>query len=1534
MMTTYYSLVVIDSRVEEFHTLLAYLPCNSRTMIIEASEDGLTQIQNFVCQVIHENPDFVVSALHLICHGEPGILHLGNTVLDIAELSKRAATLESIGASLRGSNYVPEPNSWMVPGNSGEIFIYGCRAAEGIKGREFVEKLGVLTGSSIAASTTPTGNANLGGDWVLDLVVGEMASKSIALPNYPHVLALVEGNGSGNPLSGSGGSDAILGYGGNDSITGGAGDDFLDGGSGFDQASFSGVFANYSFSQEIEAFAPLVITGPDGVDVVENIERLVFSDATVQIDKTPVYDFRVNDESISGATQPALTALPNGGWVVFWYSSVAIYGQRYGADGKETGSEFQVNTTNSSAYSLSVSTLGDGGWVVVWEASTGGLYGQRFDPAASKVGSEFRINEGASFRQEVPVVSALDNGGWVVVWDSIDSSGNSKGVLGQRYDDNGNAVGVTFQVDSQPAAKDEADPAVTGLADGGWLVVWQNYGNNQNNDIYAQRYDADGDKVGAEFLVNSTTADEQRWASVQGLPGGGWIIAWETDVLPGDDSYDIHAQRYSSGGARVGDEFQVNASSQYRQGSTNIALLEDGGWLITWSNFDSSSITADVYKVSGQRFDSDGVPVGGEFTIDQSGGGSVAPSGLADGGWVVVWPGTKNDSGYIVGKRYDESGDAVSSGATYDLVITGDSSSQTLKGWGRGEPIYGMGGDDILNTGEDISPYLGEYSNQLFGGAGDDQLVGYLFSENLFDGGDGHDILIASTWLTSNYYVITPNSTGYTIAIPNVLSFMHTSYLVDVEEIVFSDKTVSLANGAPQGLPVIKGNLKNGELLTVDTSGITDPDGLGIFSYQWLRDGSIIPGPVSSSYSLVQSDVGHSISVRVAYKDGGLRIESVTSAGTANIADVGGQVSGTVTISGIPQEGNTLAVETSGIPTNDSSVTFRWFRDGEEIDNAFDDKTYVLVQDDVGSVIKAKVTYKVDGGGTNTIESLATAPVENVNDPATGDVEVIIDTGNQSILHADTDSLSDEDGLGALNFQWRRAGVDINGATSSSYTLQTEDVGKLITVKVSYTDGAGTYEQVFSQQGIVPGSTNNSPTGNAIVNGDLLQGAELIADVSSVSDVDGLGTFSYQWLRGGINISGASSSSYLLTQDDVGKKIQLLVSYTDGTGTQESILSAESAVVANTNDLPDGAVLIVGKAVVGNTLSVDASALTDLDGLGSFSYLWLRDGSVIGGATSSSYLLTEGDVGHSIAVKVSYLDQGFGSGTAESITSTGTSPVLQDVSESSSLVVSGLAVPGELLTVETQGVIDPDGLGPFSYQWLRDGQTISGATSSSYTVLNGDINKAISVKVSYVDGEGNNEAIFSAARFPVPDNTPEYIDLIEMYVVIPGRAPDASGLSFWSGIIDDGGTFEFIASEMWNSPPTRALYPAFMTMEETVTAIYDNVLNREPDEEGLDYWTDRWEANGPVETMLEMIDAIKTYSGTNPDALVAKQLFLNKVDVGAYLAISLESDDLDLAADAFNYLEDGNSLQDTFDYIDEQMDVLGQSSIAADEGLS
>ena len=130
--------------------------------------------------------------------------------------------------------------------------------------------------------------------------------------------------------------------------------------------------------------------------------------------------------------------------------------------------------------------------------------------------------------------------------------------------------------------------------------------------VYGQRYDAGGNTVNGEFLINTETNDKQQAPSVAALAGGGFVVTWRSRYQDGDGN-GIYAQQYDAGGIAVGSEFQVNTETADNQKGPSVAALQDGGFVIVWN---SMLQDGDVDGVFGQRFDASGNPVGLEFQIN------------------------------------------------------------------------------------------------------------------------------------------------------------------------------------------------------------------------------------------------------------------------------------------------------------------------------------------------------------------------------------------------------------------------------------------------------------------------------------------------------------------------------------------------------------------------------------------------------------------------------------------------------------------------------------------------------------------------------------------------------------------------------------------------------------------------------------------------------------------------------------------------------------------------------------------------------
>ncbi|MGB0467496.1 MAG: Ig-like domain-containing protein [Pontibacterium sp.] len=383
------------------------------------------------------------------------------------------------------------------------------------------------------------------------------------------------------------------------------------------------------------------------------------------------------------------TTPTDNGYITVWDSPgqdgsfYGVYGQRYDSSDNPIGAEFQINThTYWDQNGATVTGLKDGGFVVTWwgedsatgDASGAGISGQRFGADGNAVGDEFLVNTHTSNDQYAPSVTGLSDGGFVVAWfgsDPATDDGSEEGISGQRFSADGNAVGDEFLVNTH-TNNSQTSPSVAGLRDGGYVVTWHGEdsatGDASRYGISGQRFGADGNAVGDEFLVNTHTNNSQTSSSVTGLSTGGFVVAWVSyDSATGDAFAGISGQRFDASGNAVGTEFLVNAYTNNVQSTPSVTGLSDGGFVVTWQSQDTTTGDASYTGIAGQRFDVDGNAVGDEFLVNTHTDNrqyDPSVSGLSDGGVVVTWWGYGSDAGDtsgtgVYGQHFDAVGNKV-----------------------------------------------------------------------------------------------------------------------------------------------------------------------------------------------------------------------------------------------------------------------------------------------------------------------------------------------------------------------------------------------------------------------------------------------------------------------------------------------------------------------------------------------------------------------------------------------------------------------------------------------------------------------------------------------------------------------------------------------------------------------------------------------------------------------------------------------------------------------------------------------------------
>ena len=154
------------------------------------------------------------------------------------------------------------------------------------------------------------------------------------------------------------------------------------------------------------------------------------------------------------------------------------------------------------------------------------------------------------------------------------------------------------------------------LKSGGFAAVYTDASGVNGYDIYARRFDYNGTALDADdFLVNSTTSGTQADAGISALSDGGFVITYTAAGLTGDAGlYGVGAQRFDASGSKVGSEFLVNTTTADQQKYSAVTGLEDGDFVVTFS--DASGEDGAGLGIFAQRFDAgiSTVPVGHHLT--------------------------------------------------------------------------------------------------------------------------------------------------------------------------------------------------------------------------------------------------------------------------------------------------------------------------------------------------------------------------------------------------------------------------------------------------------------------------------------------------------------------------------------------------------------------------------------------------------------------------------------------------------------------------------------------------------------------------------------------------------------------------------------------------------------------------------------------------------------------------------------------------------------------------------------------------------
>ncbi len=378
---------------------------------------------------------------------------------------------------------------------------------------------------------------------------------------------------------------------------------------------------------------------------------------------------QLNVEAAGSQKRPDVKVLSTNDLIVSWHrdGDGAAFIRRFDSAGKPkalANPEFAVNaTTAGDQVDPAVAATPDGSFLATW-ASQGvdgdgaAVVVRRYSAGGVPAAGEGVVNTFTKGDQLAPSIATAGDGGSVIVWDSVGQDGDIDGIFGQRFDKEGKKLGGEFPL-NQTTANEQQRPAVAVFSTGKFAAAWESYGQQGGSgyDIALRCYGSDGVPAGNEMLANSVTADKQIAPSLAAFQDGSgkFALAWQSNLEDGG-GFGIRAALFYQDCTQILVPFAVNTTTNLEQSQPRVAFdAKTGGFVIVWRSDGQDGSGFGIYA---QRFDGLGAKVGSEWKINPVTFGeqsrptvAIDKNGIATFAWQTA---SEDNDGFAVKiARYD-----------------------------------------------------------------------------------------------------------------------------------------------------------------------------------------------------------------------------------------------------------------------------------------------------------------------------------------------------------------------------------------------------------------------------------------------------------------------------------------------------------------------------------------------------------------------------------------------------------------------------------------------------------------------------------------------------------------------------------------------------------------------------------------------------------------------------------------------------------------------------------------------------------------